>query len=182
MRAATKHASLATAQNYLHNPPNVLQRNGLLTQIKTMQHGKGPAWICQNGIDKNLGSTNQRSNNNNLTIMLEDDNDSVEIIDNAKMDSIQTNNIGKVKRMQTHCRAAMEFKTPLKDLPPDEQTHQNELKKAMRFYSEKIREGEDACKTYVVDMIDGTGEDWEKGMSQSQHEAFQNIEGYNVDN
>jgi hypothetical protein len=31
MNAATKQASLATAQNYLLNP----------TQIKTMQHGKG---------------------------------------------------------------------------------------------------------------------------------------------
>jgi hypothetical protein len=98
-------ASLSTAQNYLHNPPNVLQRNGLLTQIKTMQHGKGPVCIRQNGIDKNLGSTNQQSNNNNPTIMLpssDDDHNEVEVVANFT----QTN-VGKVKRMQEHCCGAI---------------------------------------------------------------------------
>jgi hypothetical protein len=179
MNAASKQASLATAQYYLHNPPNVLQRNGLLTKIKTMQHSKGAGWIRQNGIDKNLGSTNQRSNNNNLTIMpsSDDDDDEVKIVENAKIDFTQTN-VGKVKRMQSHCRGAINYNTAMKDLSPDEQVVQNELKQAMRFYGEKISKGEDACKVQVIDMVDGTGEDWEKGQSQTEHGKFMNIEGY----
>jgi len=43
MRASANQASLATAQNYLTHPPNVLQRNGILAQINTLQHRKGPA-------------------------------------------------------------------------------------------------------------------------------------------
>jgi hypothetical protein len=139
MNAASKHASLATAQHYLHNPPNVLQRNGLLTQIKTMQHSKGAGWIRQNGIDKNLGSTNQRSNNNHLTIMpsSDDDDDEVEIVENAKIDFTQTN-VGKVKRMQSHCRGAINYNTAMKDLSPDEQEVQNELKQAMPFMVRRL--------------------------------------------
>jgi hypothetical protein len=105
--AASKHASLAGAQQYLHKPPNYLERPGLLTQINTLQHPKGPVWICWNGIDENLGSQNHCANNNNLTIMLENGNKedgNVEVIESAKIDSTQTN-IGKVQRMQTHCRA-----------------------------------------------------------------------------
>ena len=171
MRASAMQASLATAQNYLTHPPNVLQRNGILAQIKTLQHRKGPAWVCENGIDRNLGSTNQRSNNNNLTIMLPTSNET------ARIDSTQTN-VGKVKRMQEHCRGAINYRTPMKDLSPDEQVDQNELKQAMRFYGDQMIRGEDACKAQVIDMVDGTGEDWEKGQSQTEHEKFMNIEGY----
>jgi hypothetical protein len=171
MRAASTHASLATAQNYLTRPPNFLQRNGILAQINTLQHKKGPAWIRENGIDRNLGSTNQRSNNNNLTIMLPTSNET------AIIDSTQTN-VGKVKRMQVHCRGAINYNAPMKDLSPDEQVVQNELKQAVRFYGEQMIRGEDACKAQVIDMIDGTGKDWEKGQSQTEHVKIMNIEGY----
>jgi hypothetical protein len=151
----------------------------LLQQINTLQHKKGPGWIFEHGIDKSLGSTNQRSNNNNLTIMpsSDDDNDEVELVENAKIDFTQTN-VGKVKRMQEHCRGAINYNTPMKDLSPDEQVVQNELKQAMRFYGEKISKGEDTCKVQVIDMVDGTNEDWEKGQSQTEHGKFMNIEGY----
>jgi hypothetical protein len=48
----------------------------------------------------------------------------------------------------------------------------------MRFYGEKINKGEDTCKVQVIDMVDGTDEDWEKGQSQTEHGKFMNIEGY----
>ena len=180
MIAASKQASLATAQSYLQKPPSIQQRSGLLQQINTLQHSKGPGWISEHGIDKNLGSTNQRSNNNNLTLMLpssDNDDDEVELVENAKIDSNQTN-VGKVKRMREHCRGAINYNTPMKDLSPNEQVVQNELKQAMRFYGEKISKGEDTCKVQVIEMVDGSGEDWEKGQSQPEHQRFMNIEGY----
>ena len=80
--------------------------------------------------------------------------------------------------MQVHCRGAINYNTPMKDLSPDEQVVQNELKQAMRFYGEKISKGEDTCKVQVIEMVDGTGGDWEKGQSQTEHGKFMNIEGY----
>jgi hypothetical protein len=181
MNAASKQASLATAQSYLHHPPSIDQRTGLLQKINTLNHKKGPSWIQEHGVDKNLGSINQRANNNNLTIMPssdeDDDDDEVELIENAKIDFTQTY-VGKVKRMQEHCRGAINYSTPMKDLSPDEQVVQNELKQAMRFYGEKISKGEDTCREQVIDVVDGTGEDWEKGQSQTEHRKFMNIEGY----
>ena len=153
---------------------------GLLQKINTLKHKKGPCWIREHGIDKNLGSTNQRANNNNLTIMPssdEEDDDEVKLVENAKIDFTQTK-VGKVKRMQEHCRGAINYSTPMKDLSPDEQVVQNELKQAMRFYGEKISKGEDTCREQVIDMVDGTSEDWEKGQSQTEHGKFMNIEGY----
>jgi lipoate synthase len=83
------------------------------------------AWIRQNGIDKNLGSTNQRSNNNNLTIMLpssDDDDDEVEVVANAKIDFTQTN-VGKVRRMQEHCRGAITYNIPIRTSLPTSKHH-----------------------------------------------------------
>jgi hypothetical protein len=100
-----------------------------------------------------------------------------ELDETARIDSTQTN-VGKVKRMQEHCRGAINYRTPMKDLSPDEQVDQNELKQAMRFYGDQMIRGEDACKAQMIDMVDGTGEDWEKGQSQTEHEKFMNIEGY----
>ena len=108
---------------------------------------------------------------NNLTIMLPTSNET------AIIDSTQTN-VGKVKRMQVHCRGAINYNAPMKDLSPDEQVVQNELKQAVRFYGEQMIRGEDACKAQVIDMIDGTGKDWEKGQSPTEHGKFMNIEGY----
>jgi len=179
-QAASKQASLAAAQQYLHKPPNYLERPGLLTQINTLQHPKGPGWIRQSGIDENLGSQNHRANNNNLTIMLENDNEEdsdLEVIENAKIDSTQTN-IGKVQRMQAHCRASINYDTPMKDLSSGEQASQHEIKQAMRFYSRQIGDGEGACKAEVIGMVDDTDENWEKGQSQTEHKRFMNIEGY----
>ena len=42
----------------------------------------------------------------------------------------------------------------------------------MRFYGEKISKGEDTCNVQVIDMVDGTSEDWEKGQSQTEHGKF----------
>ena len=66
----------------------------------------------------------------------------------------------------------------MKDLSSDEQASQHEIKQAIRFYNRQIRDGEEACKVEVIGMVDGTGEDWEKGQSQTEHERFMNIEGY----
>jgi len=107
----------------------------------------------------------------------EEDDDEVKLVENAKIDFTQTK-VGKVKRMQEHCRGAINYSTPMKDLSPDEQVVQNELKQAMRFYGEKISKGEDTCREQVIDMVDGTSEDWEKGQSQTEHGKFMNIEGY----
>jgi len=70
------------------------------------------------------------------------------------------------------------YNTPMKDLSSDEQASQHEIKQAIRFYNRQIRDGEEACKVEVIGMVDGTGEDWEKGQSQTEHERFMNIEGY----
>ena len=68
--------------------------------------------------------------------------------------------------------------TLMKDLSSDEQASQQEIKQAIRFYNRQLGDDEGACKAEVIGMVDGTGEDWEKGQSQNNHKRFMNIEGY----
>ena len=80
--------------------------------------------------------------------------------------------------MQAHCHASIKYDTQMKDLSPKEQASQNEIKQAMRFYSKQIMETEGTCKAEVIDMVDGTSKEWEKGLSQTQHNKYMNIEEY----
>ena len=66
----------------------------------------------------------------------------------------------------------------MKDLSSNEQASQNEIKQAMRFYSKQIMEGKGTFKAEVIDLVDGTSKEWDKGLSQTQHDKFMNIEGY----
>ena len=66
----------------------------------------------------------------------------------------------------------------MKDLSSNEQASQHEINQAIFFYNRQSGDGEGACKAELIGMVDGAGEDWEKGQSQTEHERFMNIEGY----
>jgi hypothetical protein len=74
--AVANQSLLITAQHYVNNPPAHGEQSGLHNNMKSLEHAKGPSWICQNGNDMNLGGSGDQKHS--VEIQESSDNDSIE--------------------------------------------------------------------------------------------------------
>jgi hypothetical protein len=207
-RAVGDHASLAKANHFVNNPPAHAQRMGLTRRIGSLEHEKGPSWITESGVDRNLGNSGATSRvaNNRLKNVQDLDGSGDEVVvivpNPPEVVVIVPTPPAKLVATSTPKSAAKSAPEPTYNAQTSrdkverlQKRCKGNLNHATAFadltadQQSKQMENMQASKFLsksmregtcndVVDILHGGEEEWEVGQSQAMHQQIMKLRAY----